>query len=890
MDKNSDAWFTTYIGYERKSKRKNRLIINAYPTNPELRSVRLFLRNVEVPSRLIHEDNTETLIKVIERIRSDPALKEVSLSVHPPRNFEYKPDIADVLNGIPKRESLDMDYLVLHAKLPHDRRALRALKSNYVFQIGNSGLFSRLKGIRQESKLILSPEAEQALILANSFYQSPDEETKSKIDLLLKKLDPNNSFRYNEESKDYDLELASLNGFKFNGTLTLEDFSRLPKWYVDIEKALFRKDSELIYINRRKRFLKALKKEEDGTRRSRLRSLISRLEERLSFEVPYVGKVSLLEDRFDERISWIPSISILNDSTEVRELYTLHETNLDEINGFKVIKCESESDLFSRLFRKVKDRKAAVVISYTSYDPIELRNRSRKLKTEKLDIVTKDKEPQRDFSLFKGKKRLREDPIYIDPYAFFRSAVPYIQKHRLDDIARFFGIDFKKSLTYDELRVLEIQTIASEDKEIRIEAARRIAQYATQDVSVLKRIVDSTFMIPFLFKLKNIMPYATLTELCFSPSSADRFWDMEHYKRCRNLRLSDRYKKIRNDETRIARKRLGEIRNEIIRNSDIPRNNSPRSDVIKLYMPLEERLAKKVLFDMYIPWYHFHSSAKSDLVERFAALQYVKSCLKEVMVDYYFCIRERKHYELGLSSLNKNDLEDKIKELLKIMPDDEIKDAAMSLENLKNNFRTAYVSLDSKIQRSLGSKPKKVNKDQILFEYATYTNDEPDLLEILEPDIIRLRVMERDKVKALDAEVQRKISNFKGSFTRFEKTVSSLENLCKTTAPDVHPRNLLYLAIQKYKSDKEKRRFYGRWLTEPLEGDFSMKAEIDKYYQDVINELRKNNASLVMHHNDYLFITCENPDFDPSILIPVQKISNFLKERSKKLEEALVFE
>ena len=183
-------------------------------------------------------------------------------------------------------------------------------------------------------------------------------------------------------------------------------------------------------------------------------------------------------------------------------------------------------------------------------------------------------------------------------------------------------------MTYGELRILEIQAIASEDDALRIEAARKIANYATQDVSVLKKIVDSTFIIPFLFKLKNIMPYTTLTELCFSPSSADRFWDMENYKKCRNLRLSGRYKKIRNDETKIARKRLGEIIDNIIKNADIPKNLSPIENVIRLYMPLEERLAKKILFDLHHQWYNFHSSTESNLIERFAALQYVKAWLK----------------------------------------------------------------------------------------------------------------------------------------------------------------------------------------------------------------------------------------------------------------------
>ena len=189
-------WINNFAEFERKQKRKNRLILNfSYiSSNSEQKNVKVFVdQNVKVPTEFINHFVS----------------KEVLGSFAGNNNFE---DL-----NIHKKSRGNFD--VLSVEVADERTILDKLPS--YFQTGNYDKLLRFDGFYPERKVILNSKLEKLF--------------KRKIQI--------------EENSE--LKLKNLSGINFGDFLTEKELHSLPYLVIDIEKPLWKKDFEKRHLRLR---------------------------------------------------------------------------------------------------------------------------------------------------------------------------------------------------------------------------------------------------------------------------------------------------------------------------------------------------------------------------------------------------------------------------------------------------------------------------------------------------------------------------------------------------------------------------------------------------------------------------------------------------------------
>jgi hypothetical protein len=189
----------------------------------------------------------------------------------------------------------------------------------------------------------------------------------------------------------------------------------------------------------------------------------------LDIEIPYFR-------RKDSQVSWVGVTYVENGKIVKKEIHTLHNTQ-EEVDGFKIIRSRSESELVERLTADINRENPDIVSTYnTRFDLIKLRETD-----EELLIGGKKTNP-----LFKTTTRFFErigvrNRLVFDMMRDAGIARRYEINKKLETIA-----GFEKEIDYDELEQLEEQSFSGNKQ-----AATQIAKYLASDVNRLVQLYQA---------------------------------------------------------------------------------------------------------------------------------------------------------------------------------------------------------------------------------------------------------------------------------------------------------------------------------------------------------------------------------------------------------------
>ncbi|MCS7134292.1 MAG: hypothetical protein NZ889_00310 [Candidatus Pacearchaeota archaeon] len=761
-------WINNFIGLEGKSKRANRFILNFYyfpSAEEEPKSIKVFLKqNVKIPSCFLKYENLEKIIKRVEKLATK------------------------------LRKYVFNDYYVLEVELPYEKNNIKELPD--VFQKGSYVKIFKYRGFYPERKVSLDAKVKKIFEEISKFEKKEGENKENsarEIDFLLKQINKENKFYFNVETKNYEVELNSLDGIFFEEKfLTEKDFSLARKLYLDLEKPLWKKEEEKELIKKRKELLRKLSKEKNAENTKSIKREIEEIEKKLTINTKF-GTIKLYEDLFDAKISFVSTIWENINGRTIKELYVwdpLSDINEEYVNGFFIKKFKTEKELIEALTTSIKNRKPLVCIGHNeAYDITQLRFASEETRAGKFDIAVKDIVPRRDF-VRDFLQRLREDLIYIDTLWLNRIFFPFLsfrslkRSLKLEDVAKFHGIPFEKKIKHEELRDYEIKRLAGNETE-RKEAFRELADYTTKDIEIIYEISKK---IPFslLVKLKNVMPYLTFTELAFSTSCIKKYFEKKHFDLFHNLEYYGKKQKKREEKLQLFKRVFKRKKKELLEWAGIQVEKENYDGAYEIYIPFEEFILDCIFracpeFEkIYKSFENKETNKVKENIEKFGFLQYMKVLAQQILTDYYWvrkCEKEAKKF-LGKIPLFALQQENSNLSIL------EKKARKNGLEReLRNSFSTLDYSLECfyDLYNFLDAKTKKELKNK--------------------PEIEALFMLYRKKELGLKEKKEKLLRTFVGSFKKFLETSEMLVEKMKI------PKEIFYALYYQEKSKKEKKRF-----------------------------------------------------------------------------------
>jgi len=639
-------WYVDYAGFEQKQSRTNRLILGFRRWAKESTEVaQIFLnQKVKISTGFIHRNKKERLRNISQSWLNDPELHNHKLKVF-----------------LSEDDAVYMD--VLKKKYPGLEVEIRP-GSFDVFQLEmpyDCALIKRLPNVEYRNKPV--PEFQHGNYDRNFRFDN---------DLLYRKV----TFDKGLEdiicsSKQNDsVVLDSMNGINLSDERLSATELRNQVWfYADIEKPLFKyqgetragikRDNEKLNIDRRERLL--LLKEGKRNYKKKLEALVEggKTQEQIHGQIDrIVGKlerklikniagyeVKLWEEKYAAKISWYTFILKKADGTCIRELHTLHDCGLDEINGYKIVKHATEKDLLNAVNSIRRKNNVAVFSNHNlPYDETQTRFASEETGAESMDFFIDGVEPRRDISK-KVDQRMKKSIEYIDSYRIAKTFFPWLKDHKLETFAkeRLGEGVFKKLLTYAQMRELEVRAING-DKE----AARLMADYSTRDVEPVKKSVEEGQFLETFVKIRDMFPFLTLTEIAFSPNSVRKYFDMKHWSKNHNNRYEG---KKRRDDEQAFKKKFEQHKKEDINEwcMRIPNVSGVHEEVLQVYLPLEYWL-KDILIRVEPKWSGYYGSLSQDNVERFGQLRYPRAFLHEILMDYSSAINEGRKYQQSVET------------------------------------------------------------------------------------------------------------------------------------------------------------------------------------------------------------------------------------------------
>ena len=221
------------------------------------------------------------------------------------QSIESNPELANFHIIEKKLSSGNSAYKVLEIEIPNKRSVIKTLPRE--FQRGDYD--KRLR-----------------------FRFFPEQKFKS-LDLVQRVL--------NNENQDYKPDFMSE-----------DEFSNLPYVIIDIEKPLWRKEDEKINLKRREQLLKASAKDKFQERKERIKSLVGRLEKKLTVNIDGVGEARLFDEALRADISFVTAYWSDDQRGKEKEIYLLdprEECQKDEHNDYKLKKFKTEKELVMAL-------------------------------------------------------------------------------------------------------------------------------------------------------------------------------------------------------------------------------------------------------------------------------------------------------------------------------------------------------------------------------------------------------------------------------------------------------------------------------------------------------------------------------------------------------------
>src|SRR3989344_3882599 len=802
-------WINNFAEFERKQKRKNRLILNfSYISNSsERKNVKVFVeQNARVPTKFINQDISKEILS----------------------SFVGNNNFGDLTIQKKSRGKFD----VLSIEVPNDRASLNKLP-NY-FQIGNYDKLLRFGGAYPDRKIILN----------------------SKLEKL-----------FGENS---EIELKDLSGISFGDFLNEKELNSLPYIVLDIEKPLWKKDFEKRELKWRENILKAEKKysklpeteqEAQKNKHEQRQRIIKNLEEKLTINVENVGKVKMYDENFDSEVSYVGAIWIKGKNKK-KEMYIIDPK--DEIfckryNGFKILKFKNEKELILGFLDSLHKRNPIISHGHNqSYDVTQLRFAAEDNKII-YDPAVKEIKPRRDFTR-SYLQRLREEMFYIDTLWLSKIFYPYLNQkrfdtsHKLAGVAQFLNIDFTKSQTHEELRFTELKRLVGETKEIRKKAIDEMLSYSCADLDVTREIVNKVNFLPLLVKMKDILPFSTLSEIAFSPNCMNKLHEFNHFKKNGNLPYYGYASKERQDKLQIFKKRFVSKKQELLDWAKFKRTNKGEyENVQEFYLPLED-WTKDIAFKINPELETAYNETKNNKSEHFAFLQYLKSYMKEVFADYYFIRRDKKIYQYtkDFLKLDNNTINENFNKIKNSFGGEKLNSIIGSFRYLKNHFRSIYVSLDNKDRGII--RPFKISVQGNLFESKF-----PKIMEN-DVDLFLLKENSESIRRNLSLANARTLDSFLENFETFTGYLNSSANglftnnegdeITNKEGDKTNSRDLIYSYVYSnrfYSGEKKFLKIYGVSINE-------LSDKISKGYKNLFEEISQKNLKFLDHVGDYIFV------------------------------------
>ncbi len=800
-------WFNNFQEFERKQNEPNRLILNFYycPNEGEKpRSVKVFVpHNIVIPTKFLVE---EKLDRLKQKLQENDKLSQLEFKV---------------------REIPDSIFSVGQLEMPYDRSLIKELGQE--FQVGNYDKLLKLGGFFPERKVQLSPELEQR-------------------------------FRTEDE-----IELESFEGIEFTDFPNEYELRALPYAVTDIEKPLWKRDKERPKLEERERLLKLEKKYEklkEPTqkeknqhyyRRRKIRGLEKDLMYNTDGSVEGIGEIPLYDERFDSEISFSTSIWGQN-GEEQREVYFLDpndefgDEEFQEWKGYTVLRFKTEKELVEAVREQFHNKRPAISYGQNEvYDMTQFRYASEAHK-QKFDPMVKEVQIRRDF-VRKFWQRLKQDMIFFDTMWMNSIFKPYLKQRslgtnlKLEGIATSYDVEFEKSLTHEELRDVELRRLAGKTPEIRKQAMREMLNYAVDDVEVTNNIVREMKFFPFFAKMKELLPFSTLSEIAFSTNCMNKLHDYIGFLKASNLPYHKYSQKEREDQLQIFKKRFKTMKNKrlnsILKSKEL--SVAPKGtykDVYQFYLPLEE-WTKDLAFSTWPKLRKIFLETGMDKDVRLGYSQYLKEFMKGIFTDYYFARREDRLYKSALNFLGigEEQASFRFSRITERITKDEKNQLLASFRYLKNHFRSIYKPLNGKGRALI--RPTIANIENLQF---------PSIME-KDADLYLLRKNKRKIRKMLSSANKRNLDSFLHNFERFEELRAEIAEAASDeylTADE----NTVYAYLQENRAWKEGRRFAAKYNTSIDQ----VRDMIVRGYEDFANNLAESGGKLIEQRVDYVFV------------------------------------
>ncbi len=908
MNRDEDYWFLSYLGLEGKQNRKNRAILTFRYWNGckgESKQVTVYShQNIFLPTGFIHNSDFKKIDQV-KTVWGQSGLPKHSLIQHKTGNyivfqadlpfdpqlieqqpssfqkggyeklFRFRfPHIDDKCLLSPELE----DVLIQKQALNHLQEKLEDLVSSaHYFKAATKALYSNLLS----GETSPGPQYKSdPLAYFNKKFPSDQSRIKELVISFKNRLNQaQNSLAqlgqgqshfyldYNPESRAFEVNLGSLESFlgkdfsgeekiSFTNHLSAQEVRQQVICFGDLEKPLFKSQGEKRYLGIRKRLLKNLKQGLYQERqKEKGRRVLAAVEKRLTKTIAGL-EIKLFDSDYDSKISWFPLLFQYEDGSEEKELHTLYELNADEVNGYSVVIHQTEEELVEAVIRSMKSKNAFVFVGHNlPYDITQTRFAADSFALD-MEIGAENKNPKRDVVRDFYQRMKEESLIYFDTCRVAINFHPFLRakrppgSHKLVDFCHYLGIEFSKSLTYDEMRELEVLAIDGNR-----EAMVRLAHYATSDVEPLKQIWERKYL-EVLMEVKKKLPFCTLTQVAFSPQTISHLADSYHFNQSGNHPFFGYKQKMKRDEIDIFKKRFNSVNRDMFKHFGIDKfvEHGFQGRAFQLYLPLELWIRPAFEFeqfwqDYFALWDNWPSDWPQEL--KLGFLQFPRAYLiNQILPDYYFYRKESKEY------LDYSDkLDSKVKGLIKQLAKDNhpslFKTFASIYNHLKNHYRSVYMAMPGQA-RKLVRKTKKIKEEaqKKIEDFDFFTPENIDLILL------------RDKAQAISPLLSTgQRPQLKRYLTLFNKSLTDvIEDLQQATGIEdfEYARSLLYLHTLQERVAKKRKKFKIKHSLEP-DGPHGLSQLLADGFERAA-ALLQQSLDLVELRGNSLFVTADNPE------------------------------
>jgi hypothetical protein len=809
-------WLNNFAEYEKRLDRENRLILNFYYVpgpGEKPKSVKAYVKkDVKIPTNIIPSSRADL---IADKIKSDESLKDYAVS----------------------RQELG-SFSILDISMPNDSVKIRCLGKD--FQKGSYDKMLRFSGFFPERKVKFNKNLEERML----------------------------------ESEE--IELESMEGLEIGGFPALEEWKQAPYVVIDIEKPLWKNEEQKAWLKERTGLLKKergyarlsdKKKEESSSEHEERLGKIKSLEDLLTIETGSLGKIGLYEDRFKADISFVTTVWV--SGKEIRKdvflIDPLGDCDLRTHNGYTLITFKNERELLESLKDRFKEMKPLVSFGHNQvYDHTQIRFAAESYKMM-FDPGVKDVKVKRDF-VQSFVQRMRQDLIFIDTMNQAAIYYPFLKQRsfgtslRLADVCKQMKILFDKSLSHEELKFVELERLGNPEKDKRRSALYTMLKYATEDVINTNELVKALDVWPLILKVKDTLPFQTVTRIAFSPNCMNDLFEYKHFigdgsRKKENLPFSSYGQKERTDERFIFAKRFSGLKREMLRWAGLGRaHKGIYRGVEEFYVPLEEWLSPLV-FKRNSDLKRLYERTAEEPAQRFAVLQYIDTFMRNAMLtDYYHARKSGKNYMLILDRLRlgKEESQKCFGILENNLQKEDLDSLLGSYRYMKNLFRSLYVAL----MRSGNQKYVRLFSENFAgLNFPVYMETDAELYLLQKSE---------DKIKGSLSQFQKKqLATFIATFDRFEFLLDKLSSDLSKKAGgsesriSMQSKGITYAYVKYMRAKKYAETYYRRYGASVDETS----KMIASSYGNLADIISISGARFLEEKGDYIFLQTDKKQF-----------------------------